>query len=574
MKKDPGIPNLFPFKDRLLREIEVAREDAKDEKANAKALKAQEKRKAEQRRRREEMVANAGARVLQNEMEDEDMQKDEKDGFYVNNIQLKEQEASKRHWYFRELKKVVDLADVIIEVLDARDPMGCRCPELEKMALERLNPDGSHAKRVILVINKIDLVPQHVVGQWIKYFQREYPTLGFKASTQQQNSRLTHTQGKIGELKDAQIGLSACVGGQALVGLLKNYARAHGQMKKSITVGVVGFPNVGKSSIINSLKRARAVQVGSTPGLTKAVQTVKLDKTISLVDSPGVLFSSGDDTTLVLRNCLRVEQLQDPTAAVEVILEKVVPEKLMELYRIPRYHTTEDFLGLIAHKYGKLTKGGVPNLILAARQVLEDWNTNKIPFYTVPPVTKDVVSSVVVQQWSQEFNIHDFQENQAQEMDLLAQEQKQRPSTQYHVFTPNQSGSSIGDSKVASSFSGAMDDSESEIEEEEEERTARLQQEAKRAQAKNNPSKPHAASTFELGGPQSNKRLKKQQKKLAKQRRQARGQHAEEMDLLGAMDDIEVEEDEADQLALQNLARVQAAQNTAASDEYDFATDW
>ena len=84
-------------------------------------------------------------------------------------------------------------------------------------------------------------------------------------------------------------------------------------MKKAITVGVVGYPNVGKSSLVNSLKRSRAVGVSSTPGHTKVLQEVQLDSKVKLIDSPGVIFDEARDTdgnvtaeSLLLRNCIRL----------------------------------------------------------------------------------------------------------------------------------------------------------------------------------------------------------------------------------------------------------------------------
>jgi len=74
------------------------------------------------------------------------------------------------------------------------------------------------------------------------------------------------------------------------------------------------LPNVGKSSLINSLKRSHVVNVGSTPGLTRSMQEVQLDKNVKLLDCPGVVMlkSKENDASIALKNCKRIENLQDP----------------------------------------------------------------------------------------------------------------------------------------------------------------------------------------------------------------------------------------------------------------------
>lgn len=141
--------------------------------------------------------------------------------------------------------------------------------------------------------------------------------------------------------------------------LLKNYCRSE-DTKKSIVVGIVGFPNVGKSSIINSLRRGKVVGVSSTPGYTKNLQEIVLDKNIKLIDSPGVVFSLDQDKeyNMILHNAIRIEDIKDPIEVVSVILNKVPKENLVELYKmeISSWNSTEQFLWIIGDKMGKYKK--------------------------------------------------------------------------------------------------------------------------------------------------------------------------------------------------------------------------
>ncbi|KAH7669368.1 P-loop containing nucleoside triphosphate hydrolase protein [Dioscorea alata] len=180
---------------------------------------------------------------------------------------------------------------------------------------------------------------------------------------------------------------SDCLGAETLIKLLKNYSRSH-ELIVSITVGIVGLPNVGKSSLINSLKRSHVVNVGATPGLTQSMQEVYLDKNVKLLDCPGVVMleSSDDDVSIALRNCKRIEKLEDPVGPVKKILDLCPAERLMSLYKLPSFSFVDDFLCKVATLRGKLKKGGIVDVEAAARIVLHDWNEGKIPYYTLPLV--------------------------------------------------------------------------------------------------------------------------------------------------------------------------------------------
>ncbi|CAK9111294.1 Guanine nucleotide-binding protein-like 3 homolog (Nucleostemin-1) [Durusdinium trenchii] len=436
-KKDPGLPNLMPYKEKFLRQMmdDKEREQFR-EKERIKRLNELRKRENEdmeteeyddasalapgsdsKKRKRsgpsEEDLANAQARSEAFAAKEKEAA--EAEGELNDGIKSLGQSGKKR-MYMKELRNVVDAADVVLLVLDARDPMGCRAPQAERMVLE-----SAHNKRLVIVLNKIDLVPKVVVERWLTELRKEFPTVAFRASTQEQKSNLGRASKDSIALgtsstadRSATIGDSICVGADTLLQLLKNYSRNR-DIKTSITVGVVGYPNVGKSSVINSLKRSRAVGVSPTPGFTKALQIVQLDKKVKLIDSPGVLFQdsnqSKDSTRLVLRNCLNPADLEDPVTHVSKLVEKCNPEHLMMLYRCARFSTPVDFLVSIATKRGKLTKGGVPDQSQAARIVLQDWNAGRIPYYVLPPKPDAVEQKAIrgnakiVSAWSKEFDL-------------------------------------------------------------------------------------------------------------------------------------------------------------------------
>ncbi|KAL0978618.1 hypothetical protein UPYG_G00172940 [Umbra pygmaea] len=307
-----------------------------------------------------------------------------------------------RKAYYREFKKVVDASDVILEVLDARDPIGCRCPQVEQAVIQT----GTD-KKIVLVLNKIDLVSKEIVEKWIKYLRNEFPTVAFKASTQQQSKNLKRSNVPVTQATTELLSSSACVGAECLMKLLGNYCR-NLDIKTAITVGVVGFPNVGKSSLINSLKRARACSVGATPGVTKCLQEIHLDKHIKLLDCPGIVMAtSTTDAAMILRNCVKIEQLVDPLPPVEAILRRCNKKQIMEHYGVPDFHTALEFLAMLARRQGKLRKGGVPDNDKAAKSVLMDWTGGRISYFTHPPETHTLpthISAEIVTEMGKAFD--------------------------------------------------------------------------------------------------------------------------------------------------------------------------
>lgn len=260
---------------------------------------------------------------------------------------------SKRIW--NELYKVVDSSDVLLQVLDARDPMGTRCPYVEKY----LREEKPH-KHLIFILNKVDLVPNWVTQRWVAILSAEYPTVAFHAS-------LTHPFGK-----------------GSLINLLRQFAKLHID-KKQISVGLIGYPNTGKSSIINTLRSKKVCKVAPIAGETKVWQYITLMKRIFLIDCPGIVYPSAEtDTEKVLKGVVRVELVQNPEDYIEEVLKRVRKEYLIKTYKVDGWDTATEFLEKMAARTGKLLKKGEPDVNQVSRMVLNDWQRGKLPFYVAP----------------------------------------------------------------------------------------------------------------------------------------------------------------------------------------------
>jgi nuclear GTP-binding protein len=399
-KRDPGVPNLYPYKEEMLRQVENARVMQKERSEEAKAARTEarkERKRLEKQQSLEALAAQAAARGVEFDARAAQRDRDDRAGVEVT-------DASRRAFY-REFRKVIDAADVILEVLDARDPMGCRCEEVERLILQK-----DPSKKIVLVLNKIDLVPRENAETWLQYLRNDFPAIAFKSSTQKQRTNL----GRSRDVEDVKsYGGGECLGANTLVALLKNYSRSL-NAKTAISVGIIGYPNVGKSSIINSLKRARAVNVGATPGVTRSMQEVHLDKKVKLLDCPGIVFASNDASSLVLRSAVRVDQISDPIGVVTQILDRIPRVQLLSLYHIADFRDVPHFLSLIAAKKGLLGPGGAPRHEDAATSVIQDWNGGRIPFYTTPPAAR--VRAAIVQNWSSEFRLDDVLDMERREV--------------------------------------------------------------------------------------------------------------------------------------------------------------
>lgn len=404
--KDPGIPNAWPFRDDLLKGLQASKDRAKQRQNALRQIHMQQSEENE--------MSRMQAEAEKQEADYQEQDREGGDGSQYVDYSVKA--------FYKDFVKVVEASDVIIEVLDARDPIGTRCKDVEKF-VRKIDP----RKKVVLLLNKIDLVPKKVVEEWLGYLREELPAIAFKSSTQKQAQNLGRRSAAASQHATSFAQGSECLGADILIQLLKNYARGKGGLKTSINVGIVGLPNVGKSSLVNSMKRSRVAKVGNQPGVTKNIQQINLDKQVTLLDSPGVVFQDvGEDgqAAAALRNCVKIESLEDPALPITEILKRCPQKQLMKLYRIPSYDGVDEFLVHVATVRGKLKRGGTVDVVAAAKIVLQDWNDGKIPYYTTPPKRMSEVqgSAAVLADWGADFDVSALENEKAQVIDVLEED--------------------------------------------------------------------------------------------------------------------------------------------------------
>jgi len=242
---------------------------------------------------------------------------------------------------------VIERADVVLEVVDARDPLATRTPELERLVKE-------YGKKLVIVINKADLVPRPVMEAWRRVLSREYPTIYISA------------QGRLGT--------------RFLWRIIKRATD-----KRPVVVAVVGLPNVGKSMILNVLRGRHSASTSPVPGWTKTPLLARAATWLKVIDTPGVI-PRGSEEELAIRGALRPESLEDPVpAAVKLIthLKRKDPHVLLRYYGVD---DADPYVALekIAARRNLLKKGGELNVEEAARVVIRDWQAGRIVVYFTP----------------------------------------------------------------------------------------------------------------------------------------------------------------------------------------------
>ena len=235
------------------------------------------------------------------------------------------------------VREVITQSDVVVQVIDARLFDLTRNEELERLVVLA-------DKRLIFAVNKCDLVDK----DWLEHKCKSLPNSVFVSSTKK-------------------------LGFSILREMIYKVAAKSKQSEDDIKVGVIGYPNVGKSSVINGLKGRMSASVGARSGHTKGKQLVRVTNRIMLVDTPGVIpIDNTDPIRLALLASKNPDQLKMPDLVAEEILAMVSNPILESIYGAT---TLEE----IAMKRGKLIKGGEPDINTISRVIILDWQKGKLP---------------------------------------------------------------------------------------------------------------------------------------------------------------------------------------------------
>ncbi len=280
----------------------------------------------------------------------------------------------------RSMQEDMKLIDVVIELVDARIPYSSTNPDINALAKNK--------SRVIL-LNKADMADQRYNNAWKDYFEAK----GYFAA-------LVNSKSGYGVKQVQDIVNKAC---QAKI----ERDRKKGILNRPVRAMIVGIPNVGKSTFINSFVGKASTKTGNKPGVTKGKQWIRLSKTVELLDTPGILWPKFEDQSVGLKLALigsindNIINTTDLSIELILLLQKNYPEVLADRYGIETGNEELDIKGAarlleqIAIKRSCLLKGGEPDIDRAAGQLVDDFRSTKLGNITLelPPVEKDVVSN-------------------------------------------------------------------------------------------------------------------------------------------------------------------------------------
>lgn len=257
----------------------------------------------------------------------------------------------------RAMQEDIKLIDVVIELVDARIPLSSKNPDIDELAKN---------KSRIILLNKYDLANQDRTNQWKQWFEEQGFFVALVNSKNGNGVRAVH-----------EVIQKAC---KEKI----ERDRKRGILNRPIRAMIVGIPNVGKSTFINSFAGKACTKTGNKPGVTKGKQWIKLNKNVELLDTPGILWPKFEDQKVGLRlayiGSIREEILNTTDLALELIkfLNKHYSALISEHYGFEDATSEVETLNRIAIKRGCKLKGDVLDIEKAARIILDDFRSGKL----------------------------------------------------------------------------------------------------------------------------------------------------------------------------------------------------
>ena len=244
--------------------------------------------------------------------------------------------------YWTIVNKVIDEADILLLLLDARLPDETYNKEIERKVMFQKKP-------LIIAITKCDLVDKDTVEDIKKRIKNSV----FISSKKYYGTKM---------LRD-----------KILIEKKRHYAD-----RNYVKVGVLGYPNVGKSSLINAMKGRKSASTSILSGHTKGVQKIRADNRITFLDTPGVIpFKEKNADKHIAIGTIDFTKARDPDMAVMGLMKRY-PGVIEKYYDVEVKDDMEETLIDIARKKNILIKGGEPNIERAARMILKDWQKGDI----------------------------------------------------------------------------------------------------------------------------------------------------------------------------------------------------
>ncbi len=262
----------------------------------------------------------------------------------------------------RAMQEDIKLIDVVIELVDARIPYSSKNPDIDTLAAN---------KSRILLLNKCDMADPSTLQKWIQYYESKgYLALGITAK-------------KKNELKQVNALIQkAC---QEKI----ERDRKRGILNRPVRAMIVGIPNVGKSTFINSFAGKACTKTGNKPGVTKGKQWIRINKQVELLDTPGILWPKFEDQTvgqhLAFIGSIKDELIQSVDLALDLIefLTSAYPGTLQQQYEIDETKDSADILKEVAVNRGCMKKGNELDYDKAAFMILDDFRNARMGRITI-----------------------------------------------------------------------------------------------------------------------------------------------------------------------------------------------